>query len=108
MSKKYGGGREYAKKGVVVEMAGRGVCAVRMDESRRTLEGVCERHVETALPKAGGRVVVLIGEARGGVGTLIERSSAKQKATVQLASDLSIATYSLDDVAEFVGRVPDE
>ena len=108
VSKKYCGAREYAKKGVVLEMAGRNVCTLRMDESRRTIDGVCERHLESALPKVGGRIAVLMGKARGTTGTLIERSSSKQKATVQMANDLSIASFSLDDVAEFVGRTSDD
>ena len=83
--------------------------------------------MQTALPKAGGNVIIVgKGENKGEIGKLLERNSKKDKvlwkcvwivpnsvpftflifaqATVQLNEDLSIQTFSFDDVCEYVGE----
>mmetsp|Transcript_3616 Transcript_3616/g.7536 ORF Transcript_3616/g.7536 Transcript_3616/m.7536 type:complete len:87 (+) Transcript_3616:2-262(+) len=77
---------------------------------RVVLDRVPERYLETALPKAGGRVVILTSSSGRDYlhskGTLLERG--KGRGVVQLHSDKSILTLSLDDLAEWVGPVDEE
>jgi len=107
-------GRRYFKeKGVVVDVTPKG-STVEMPASssghRVVLDRVPERYLETALPKAGGRVVILTSSSGRDYlhskGTLLERG--KGRGVVQLHSDKSILTLSLDDLAEWVGPVDEE
>ena len=56
--------------------------------------------LETALPKSGGRVMVISGPHKMKSGTLMSRNSKTGKASVQLDEDLDIETFSFDDIAE--------
>eukprot|EP00975_Prorocentrum_lima_P014253 3028112-Prorocentrum_lima.AAC.1 len=74
-----------------------------MKGDQKLVEHVIERNVDTALPKAGGRVMVVLGEHKGKVGTLIERNSkAKKGAVVQLDDEVELCICSFDQVAEYV------
>ncbi len=60
--------------------------------------------LQTALPKAGGRVMMVRGAQRGRQGVLVSRSSAKGSGVVRLdAGARGEETVSLDDMAEWVG-----
>lgn len=100
VSKSLGDGRYYCKKARIEDV-------LTLDQCTLTFEGkvidVKQRHIETALPKPGGRVLVLRGSNKGRKGTLQERQSKKNKAVVQHEDDLSIGTYRFEDVAQFVG-----
>jgi len=104
-------GRRYFKeKGVVVDVTPKGSTVEMPSNSsssghRAVLDRVPERYLETALPKAGGRVVVLTAsqgrEYLYSKGTLLERG--KGRGVVQLNTDKSVLTLSLDDLAEWLG-----
>ncbi len=55
--------------------------------------------MDTALPKEGGRVMIVSGSHRGECGQLVERSSSNNKAVVR--TDEHILTCGLDQVAEY-------
>ena len=60
--------------------------------------------LQTALPKAGGRVLMVRGPRRGQQGVLVSRSSASGSGVVRLSGGgRDGTTVSLDDVAEWVG-----
>ena len=103
VDKRLQNGALYNKKGAVVDVSGPDHFSVRMDDSGRLVEGLRHSIVETALPKAGGAVLVLAGEHRMRRGKLLERRSADAIAMVQLGSDLKVVELSFDDVAEWVG-----
>jgi G patch domain/KOW motif-containing protein len=67
------------------------------------LENVPERYLETALPKAGGRVIILKGPLRLSLGKLLERNTDCDRGVIQLDVDLSVKKLPLDDIAEYCG-----
>jgi hypothetical protein len=71
------------------------------------LERVPERYLETALPKAGGNVIVLTGSHKYEKGKLLERNSDKGRGVVQLYEDMNVVTLSLDDIAEYCAPLDD-
>jgi hypothetical protein len=83
--------------------------------SGEVLDNILEKDLQTALPKTGGRVMILHGEHKGNVANLLERYRAKIKgkdgkqqedevAVAQIDQTLEVVTLSLDDVAEYAGR----
>ena len=106
-------GRRYFKeKGTVVDVTSKG-STIQLMQHSAVLDRVPERYLETALPKAGGKVVILTRPSSSSdtyeqfdKGTLLERS--KGRGIVQLSSDQSVVTLSLDDLAEWVGSVDDD
>jgi len=103
VSKKVGGGKYYNKKGHIIDVVGRHECNIQLLDGA-LVESLRQSGLETVIPKLGGRVMVVNGSSKGNLGTLLERKKQddKESAVVQLASDLSIGTYSLDDIAEYV------
>jgi hypothetical protein len=61
-----------------------------------------ERDLETALPKAGGFVLIVAGPQRGRKARLLERDSKSNKGVVQLVDEFETIICKLDDVAEHV------
>jgi len=103
MSRSLGDGKYYKKKGVVNDVLDprKCTCTVSLDESRVYLDKVHQHQVDTALPKEGGSVVVVLGDMKGQHGKLVERK--KGKARIQL--DMGICSIALDDVAEYCFEV---
>ena len=116
-SKRLGGGRYYGKKAVVRDVtdAVRGTCTLLVGGGQ-VLEGVAQRQLETALPKAavagrGGEAVVLGGKRRGRRGRVLERrgggGGGAGRAVLQLYGEADgaghgvVRTFSYDDVAEY-------
>jgi len=99
VDQKFKNGRFYSKKGQVVDVIGNGDAQVMMDGGE--LVDVNVSLIETALPKEGGAVMVLNGEHKARRGKLLERSSERNHALVQLDNDRSLLKYTLDDVAEW-------
>jgi G patch domain/KOW motif-containing protein len=100
-------GRKYYKsKGVIVDVTPKGA-TVRMDDGS-LLDRVPERYLETALPKTGGRVLVLAGKHKLVKGQLLERDSKKGRGVVQVYEDMNVLTLSLDDMAEWCGPLDDD
>ncbi|KAL3685499.1 hypothetical protein R1sor_003521 [Riccia sorocarpa] len=100
ISKTLNGGKLYLKKGVIVDVISPKECDILMDESREIIQAVKQEQVETALPKKGGRVMVVGGrDYRGKLGKLIERGT--EKGVVQLEESFQIETMDLDHLAEY-------
>ena len=101
MSKKVDSGKHYKQKGIVMDVVRSGLAIIRMD-SGKVLE-VKEKDLETALPKPGGNVILLLGRNRLEKGKLVERQSEKGRGLVQFYDDMNIVKVSLDDIAEWCG-----
>ena len=103
----------YSQKGVIRSIPRHGVACVVVDTSSTSSSSVSielevpQRHLETALPKAGGPVLIVSGRYANERGTLVERDSGKGVATVRLSTSGPAAEVSIamDDVAEAVARV---
>lgn len=100
------GRRNFKQKGVVVDVTPKGATIKMADGS--LLDKVPERYLETALPKAGGKAVVLAGSHRFAKGQLLERNSQKATGVIQIYEDMSVLTLSLDDIAEWCGPLDDD
>ena len=104
------GGARYGEKGVVndilpdeEEVGGSGVvCTLVMAVGNSTVSGVKEKWLSTALPKKGGRIMVVKGQNRGSVGVLLKRDKKRERATVQLdeGQDGETLVVGYDDVSE--------
>jgi G patch domain/KOW motif-containing protein len=96
----------YKQKGVVVDVTRKGVATLKMGDGQ--VINVAERHLETALPKAGGSCIILSGDQRFFKGRLLERDSKKNRGVLQVYEDMSVVTTSLDDMAEWCGPLDDD
>ena len=134
VSQRFEGGKYYCKRVVVEDVVSPTECIVRLEggtkyglfpgscppvsassisvflssddfRSCRLVEGVQHRHVETALPRPGGIVLVVKGKHRGTTGKLLERNAKKDQVTLQTSSDLEIITCSFEEVAQYHGRM---
>jgi G-patch domain len=100
------GQRHFQQKGVIVDVTPKGA-TIQMDDSRSTLlDLVPARHLTTALPKADGCAIVVQGEHRRAMGTVLQRDA--RVAVLQLDEDHSVLTLPLDDLAEWCGPRGDE
>ncbi|CAI9771668.1 unnamed protein product [Fraxinus pennsylvanica] len=97
------GGRLYLKKGVVMDVVGPGVCDISMDESGELVQGVGQDLLETAIPKRGGKVLVLYGRHKGVYGSLLERDFEKETGLVQDADTQEFLNVRLEQIAEYIG-----
>lgn len=107
VSKKFGGGKLYLKKGEVVDVVGPTTCDIRIDGRRELVQGVDQGILETALPKSGGSVLVLYGKHKGVFGSLVERDSEKETGIVRDADSHALINVSLEQIAEYVGDPSD-
>mmetsp|Transcript_13916 Transcript_13916/g.29133 ORF Transcript_13916/g.29133 Transcript_13916/m.29133 type:complete len:687 (+) Transcript_13916:124-2184(+) len=105
VSSKYGRS-VYKEKGVVIDVTRKGVATLKMGSGQ--VISAPERHLETALPKAGGNAIILSGDQRFSKGQLLERDGKKNRGVVQVFEDMSIVTTSLDDMAEWCGPLDDD
>ena len=103
VSKSFMGGRLYLKKGRVIDVIRPKVCDILLDESGEILQEVRQDHLETALPKRGGRVIAVGGKYKGQIGKLLERDSENDVGVVQLEDDFEMSKFNLEDLAELVG-----
>ena len=99
ITKKACSGRHYKQKGIILDIIRRDIAVVQMADGE-VFESK-ESWLETALPKAGGNVVVLTGDHKHEKGKLLERQSSKGRAIVQLFDDMQVIKVSLDDIAEW-------
>ena len=100
------GRRHYKEKGIVVDVTPKG-STLKMANGT-VVDRVPERYLETALPKVGGKAVVLAGEHRNAKGHLLERDSRRSRGVIQVFEDMNVLTLSLDDLAEWVGPLDDD
>ena len=120
-SKTLGGGKWFAKTGVIEDVTTRTSFLLIMDEGKTPVEGVRESHVQTALPKqsassaslavadgstgyGSARVLVVRGVRRGQIGRLMARDKEKGTALIKLDEELEYITVDLDDIAEYCYR----
>jgi len=109
VSKSFQNGKYYNKKVRILDVIGHNECIIQLDNGS-LVEGVKQRMLETVIPQKGAKVMVVEGENKGKLGTLLERrkSGDNEKAIVQLMGDLSVESYSLDDVAQYIGDYDEE
>jgi G patch domain/KOW motif-containing protein len=93
-------GKYYNKKGTVEDVVSLTQFTLIMEDGQ-LVDDAKERHVQTALPKVGGTVRIVLGPNKGSCGELLDRNAAKEQATVQLDSDLSILCEPFDNVCEY-------
>lgn len=105
VSKSFQGGRLYLKKAVVVDVLSPRECVLEL-EGGEVLSNVPQRVLETALPKRGGRVLVLQGPFRGQRGKMLDKKG--EAASVQLNEDFSLHNFKLDALAEYVAQHGDD
>jgi len=98
ISKGFARAKYYNKRVSVVDVISNDECTVQL-ENGHLLEGVKENMIETALPKIGGRVLVVNGSQKGEEGLLLDRDDVQ--ATVQFNHDLSVHTLPVGDVTEY-------
>ena len=99
----------YKCKGLVRDVVRPGVATVQLDgdggSNGRLLENVPQHSLETALPKPGGTVVVVVdasGRLLRARGVLLDRDSARSRVTLRLLEDGVVVSLPMDDVAECV------
>ena len=101
------GGAWYGQKGVVDDILpdNAGImCTLIMGSGggKKTLSNVKEAWLSTALPKKGGRIMIVKGQQRGNVGVLLKRDKKREQATVQLdtTKDGTTTVLGYDDLSE--------
>lgn len=105
-NERWRGGRYFRLKAVVVDVVTPTRCTLLFEDGTRE-ENVDVAWLQTALPKVGGRVVVVAGRWRGQSGSLVERQADQGVAIVRLDDDLRDRSISFDHVAELVARDDD-
>jgi len=81
-------------------------CTVQLQETGKLVE-VKLRMLETVIPKAGEKVLIVSGHQSGRTGKLMLKEKDQNgdvHAVVQLLNDLSIDTYELDCICQYVGE----
>eukprot|EP00252_Welwitschia_mirabilis_P021281 TRINITY_DN5414_c0_g1_i1.p1 TRINITY_DN5414_c0_g1~~TRINITY_DN5414_c0_g1_i1.p1 ORF type:complete len:542 (+),score=123.06 TRINITY_DN5414_c0_g1_i1:143-1768(+) len=103
ISKEFKKGKLYLKKGRIVDVVDPTTCDLLMDESGVVVQGVKQDMLETALPKRGGLVLVVMGKHKGVLGKLLDRDLNEGIGVVQKEDTYDMLRLSLDDIAEFLG-----
>ena len=78
-------------------------CSVLLDGDRGQVSGVRQSQLETALPSAPGRPVLVVGldcRRRGARGAFLERDAERGRVRVRLSGDEEAVWLGMDDVAE--------
>ena len=107
------GSKWYGKKGIVQEVLPLEgsttalACTLLMNDGNVILNNIRDAWLSTALPKRGGRVIIVLNQGKsksrcGQTGTLIKRDKRKEQATVQMDEDSSVEVFSYDEVSEFM------
>jgi G patch domain and KOW motifs-containing protein len=103
VSKSLAGGKAYLQKGAVRAVLTRGSATVLLD-SGLLLEGVAERHAETVVPGVGEACVVLHGEYKGLVATVMQKHRETLRVVVQLVEELDVVELDMDSIAALATR----
>merc|ERR1712059_106643 len=100
---KFRGGKYYNVKMVVVDVVSPEYCDCRTEEGK-LVEEVRTDKMETVVPKGDqSMVMVLKGERKGEVGTILGRNKVKYLATVQLVIDEEVLVLEYDNICQYVG-----
>jgi G patch domain and KOW motifs-containing protein len=100
------GKRYFKEKGIVADVTPKGLTVELANGT--VLDQVPERYLETAIPKVGGKAIVLTGSHRFAKGQLLERDSRKSIAVIQFYEDMHVQSVPLDDVAEWCGHLDND
>lgn len=100
--------RQYKQKGLVLDVTHGGAYATLQMNDGQLLDRVPERYLETALPKVGGKAIILTGRHKLQKGKLLERNSDTGKGVIQVYEDMNVVKLSLDDMAEWCGPLDDD
>eukprot|EP01117_Protostelium_nocturnum_P010357 TRINITY_DN3725_c0_g1_i1.p1 TRINITY_DN3725_c0_g1~~TRINITY_DN3725_c0_g1_i1.p1 ORF type:complete len:460 (+),score=196.89 TRINITY_DN3725_c0_g1_i1:152-1531(+) len=106
VSKDFKEGAYYLKKAIIMEVLSSRECTVQLlENSKRTLD-VTRSMLETVIPKADEKVMIVGGEDYGSLGTYKQKNKYKDKsvAVVQLADELEFREYDLDHVCQYNSR----
>ena len=96
-------GRLYRAKGIVQEVTQPGRCTLLLEEgSRRHVENVSQRSLQTVIPKgsSGGRVVAVRGRYKGDVGVVMDKDKRRERLHVHLEEAGKTVALRFDDVCE--------
>ncbi|CAN6999200.1 unnamed protein product [Brassica rapa subsp. trilocularis] len=107
VSKGFKSGRLYLKKGKVVDVVGPTTCDIMMDETQELVQGVDQELLETALPRRGGPVLILLGKHKGVYGNLVEKDLDKETGVVRDLDNHKMLDVRLEQVAEYMGDMDD-
>ncbi|CDY26928.1 BnaA05g17840D [Brassica napus] len=107
VSKDFKSGRLYLKKGKVVDVVGPTTCDIMMDETQELVQGVDQELLETALPRRGGPVLILLGKHKGVYGNLVEKDLDKETGVVRDLDNHKMLDVRLEQVAEYMGDMDD-
>ncbi|CAK8570796.1 unnamed protein product [Lathyrus sativus] len=103
VSRSFKGGRFYLKKGEVLDVIGPTICDISMDESREIIQGVSQDMLETAIPRRGGPVLVLLGKHKGAFGSLVEKDLDREIGIIRDADTHQMLNVKLEHMAEYIG-----
>lgn len=83
--------------------------ATPYNKQQRVMWSFCQAleqsQLETVVPKKeGARVMIVGGQLRQRLATLLKKNNETGLAAVQLLDELSVEKLSLDDIAEYVGE----
>ncbi|MCL7050098.1 hypothetical protein MKW94_025809 [Papaver nudicaule] len=101
--KKIQGGKLYMKKGQIVDVVGRNVCDIAMEESKEVIQGVRQDILETVIPRRGGPVLILCGKHKGVFGNLVQKDTEKETGVVRDADNHELLNVRLEQIAEYIG-----
>ncbi|KAM8934257.1 G-patch domain and KOW motifs-containing protein [Pelodytes ibericus] len=109
IDKHYKGGKYYNAKILIEDVSSPSSCVCRT-ESGQLLEDIKQDMLETLIPKEpGDHVMVVLGEHRGQVGTILHRDKHKSRALVQLQGEQDAAvTLSYDVICHYTGAHDDD
>jgi G patch domain/KOW motif-containing protein len=101
ISKTLGEGKYYNKKARVEDVVSRDEFILVLEDGK-LIEHVNEHHVESALPKPGGQVMIVLGQHKGRLGTLIKRDKDKVEGVVHLQDSMESLRLPFEHLAEYV------
>jgi G patch domain/KOW motif-containing protein len=107
ISKRYGRGRYYNEKAVVVDVPTAYQCTVKRDGDSKLLEDLEERMLETIIPRElNTQVICVAGKYRGKRGRMVDKDRKRQMVTVQVSDEDAedygeVYTVPYDDVCEY-------
>jgi hypothetical protein len=113
VDERWRGGRFFRRRGTVRDVLAPGLAEVQLaaaaggaEGAAVLLTGVPQAVLETALPKVGGRVLVVKGPHKGGAGELLQRDARSQVGAVRLDDDEArVRSIAFDDLAEWSERL---
>ncbi|KAK1314535.1 Protein MOS2 [Acorus calamus] len=95
--------RSAGPKGEVLDVVGPTTCDIAMDGGKVVLDRVEQEMLETAIPKEGGNVLVLLGRHKGVFGRLMKMNTERETAVVRDADSHELLKVRLEEIAEYVG-----